>query len=258
MKDPFKKKLDQLLKHFKKAVVDTSKKPELYSTNVENLKNETQDELKKLKALHESISIHNPDMQTEHLSMLKSSLDTLKELALETVRAEAYRLACEKHEPMKIMLQTQISPSNTNITNIVQTNEVKTPQKKKVKPYEQPMTKEFRKLYLEEVIKFIDEGFHDAQHNLKASERYFNEVENATRNLDQKIALINNLPRRPSEKAYKQMEFLKSFIPKLHDKKARDYREYKQQAFVIPQIHDEELMKCREELARLNNELDKT
>ncbi len=121
------------------------------------------------------------------------------------------------------------------------------------KPFDEPMTPEFRKKYLSNIIKFIDDRINEAQQNLAASEKYLQEAQSALGRLDKMFSMVNNLRRKPSAKSLKQIDFLRNYIPKLIDKQTRKYEQRKFELTVALDVNHGEINKYREELNTLNN-----
>lgn len=129
--------------------------------------------------------------------------------------------------------------------------------KARKKPFDETMSPEFRKKYLENIIKFVDDRIKESQQNLAASEKYLKEAREAADNLTQKIAMINKLRRKPSEKSLKQIEFLKDYIPKFLDKKTKDYDRRKLELTIALDFNKDELKEFQEELNSLNSKPNK-
>lgn len=129
--------------------------------------------------------------------------------------------------------------------------------KTRKKPFDEPMSPDFRKKYLENIIKFIDDRINEAQQNLAASEKYLQEAQSASGHLAKMISMVNNLRRKPSEKSLKQIDFLKSYIPKLIDKQTKKYEQRKFELTVALDVNHDEINKYREELNILNNNSNK-
>ncbi len=123
--------------------------------------------------------------------------------------------------------------------------------KTRKKSFDEPMSPKFRKKYLENIIKFVDDRINMAQQNLVASEKYLKEAQDASDNLAQMISTINNLRRKPSEKSLKQIEFLKDFIPKFIDKQTKDHEQRKLELTIALDFNQNEINQYREELNNL-------
>lgn len=125
------------------------------------------------------------------------------------------------------------------------------------KPFDEPMSPEFRKVYLKELIKFTEERINEAKEDLKRCQKCLTEAENASNNLTKKIALINSLKRSPSEKALNLIEFLKVFLSKYHEKMAKEYEQASTILTIALEFNNDEIKKYYDELDALNNELKK-
>ncbi len=122
-----------------------------------------------------------------------------------------------------------------------------------MKPFDEPMTHEFRKKYLSNIIKFVDNRINDAQQNLAASEKYLQEAQSVLGHLTKWISKVNSLRRRPSERSLKQIEFLNDYIPKLIDKQTKNYEQRKIELMIALNYNTDELNQYRDELNSLNN-----
>lgn len=125
------------------------------------------------------------------------------------------------------------------------------------KPFEEPMSPEFRKAYLEELIKFSEDRLNEAKQDVTQCQKCLIEAEIASNNLTQKITLINSFKRSPSEKALKLIDFLKEFLTKYHDKMTKEYEQTSAILTIAMDFNNYEIKKYRDELDTLNNELKK-
>ena len=123
--------------------------------------------------------------------------------------------------------------------------------------FDEPMTPEFRKKYLDNIIKFVDDRIKEAHQNLAASEKRLKVAREASDNLTQKITLINNLKRKPSQNSLKQIEFLKDYISKFLDKQTKAYDRCKFELSIALDFNKDELKEFQEELNGLNNQPNK-
>ncbi len=151
--------------------------------------------------------------------------------------------------------EKHIKASNTETKRAK--NNTKQAHNNKNKPFDEPMSPEFRKAYLEELIKFSEDRINEAKQDLTNCQNCLTIAENASKNLTQKIVLINDFKRSPSEKALKLIDFLKDFLSKYHDKMTKEYEQASMILTISSDFNKDEIKKYHDELDALNKELKK-
>ncbi len=118
---------------------------------------------------------------------------------------------------------------------------------------ESSMSPEILETYLKEKINMMQKEIDEARTLVSKCEQAITFDDKAASNLSSKMELINKFVRKPSKQALRQMDFLKSYIPKLRKKTANLLKKYQHNLETAETLFGQEIMSCKQKLSRINN-----
>ncbi len=118
---------------------------------------------------------------------------------------------------------------------------------------ESSMSPELLETYLKEKINIMQNEIDEARTLVAKCENALAFDDRAAINLSTKIELINKLARSPSKKALKQMDFLKEYIPKLHERNLNMYKKYQFLLQTAENLYGQEIKSCKQKLSAITN-----